>query len=187
MTRTALLLTSLFAAACTVGEIPSSGVNPGPSPSPDASTDGVPAGNGCVNRVTPPASAHNHGGGVTYAGANCMQAGACHLDAGSPAPQFQFSGTMYKADGTTPSVGVNIRVKPAAGGAETSLVSDDAGNFSLLLSATTPVALPAKTDVTACPTLTPMVTQLLAGPTGGACNLCHSRTGGTTAVITIAD
>lgn len=177
MTRIALLLFSSLIAACTVGKLPANGDG---GTGIDAMAD-----LGCVNRVTPASTAHDHGGGVTNAGLDCQQ-GGCHA-AGGAGPTFQFSGTIYKADGTTPNVGATIRIKPVGGGAETVMVSDEAGNFSLALDPANPVPLPAVTDTTACPKVTEMVGDLVVGANGGACNNCHRTPGGTTARITLAD
>jgi hypothetical protein len=94
MTRTALLLFSLFAAACSVGEVGGSSLSP------------------CVDRLVPPSGKHTHlVGGGTNAGLSCVAAG-CHLagQLGANAPAYQFAGTVYKPGGTTPSAGVVVRV-----------------------------------------------------------------------------
>jgi len=182
MTRTALLLSSLFVAACTVGEIPRTG-GADDTPGTDAGnpgTDGGAVGNGCVNRAAADVP-HQHAGNVTHAGENCMQAGACHAQ--GTAQPFQFAGTLYKSDGTTPSAGASIRVKPMAGGAGITLLTDTAGNFSVAAGAL-PMAFPALTDATACPTVKPMVGSL-AQNGGGACNSCHVV--GNAGRITLAD
>src|SRR5882724_13035095 len=126
MTRAALVLSSLVFAACTVGQLPD---NSGGTPVPDAGSggkDGGPVGNGCADRAVA-GGPHDHGGGVTHAGENCLLAGACHLNNNGAGPPFQFAGTVYKADGKTPNPGVNIRIKPASGAAGTTLVSDTEG------------------------------------------------------------
>ena len=199
MMRTALLLSSLFVAACTVGELPKTGG--GGTGGND--TTGVDAGgnmggtdaggahaNGCIDRIVPPGDAHQHGGagGPTHAGEGCVVT-ACHL-ASSPgpgAPGFQFAGTVYKPDGTTPSTGVTLQVKSAAGKIAVG-VSDSAGNFNIV-AGTLQAAFPATTNVTACPNLMPMVSQLVQAGTvpGGNCNGCHVTGGSAGSRITIAD
>src|SRR4051794_11121582 len=92
MTRTALLLSSLWVAACTVGELPEASNNQG--------TDaGGEMGNGCQNRNATPDPPHDHGGvaGATNAGMSCVASG-CHLEGatGTDAPAFEFAGTVYK-------------------------------------------------------------------------------------------
>jgi len=195
MTRTALLLSSLFVAACTVGELPTTGGgNPGGNNTPGVDA-GIPpttdAGgahaNGCVDRAVA-GDPHLHGGagGPTHAGEGCVVA-ACHLasNPGPGAPGFQFAGTVYKPDGTTPQAGVTIQMKSA--GKVAIGITDTAGNFSIMAGTLQP-AFPANTDVTVCPNLTPMVGQLVQAGTvpGNNCNGCHVP-GGTTSRITIAD
>ncbi|HEX7838136.1 MAG TPA: hypothetical protein VF469_11765 [Kofleriaceae bacterium] len=184
--RIALLLTSLLFAACTVGEVGTSNNN-----APDGGTkpgmDGSPTGNGCVNRAaaSPP---HTHAlGGGTNAGMNCLAAGACHLNnsGANAGPPFQFAGTVFKSDGKTPNPGVMIRIKPVSGGPGGTMVSDEAGNFSLGVGSVM-MAFPATTDVTACPTVSAMVSQVVANG-GGACNSCHVAGGAAGTVITLPD
>ena len=113
----------------------------------------------------------------------------CHLanNLGTGAPGFQFAGTVYKPDGTTPQAGVTIQVKSAAGKIAIG-VTDTAGNFSIL-SGTLQAAFPATTNVTVCPNLTPMVGQLVQAGTvpGNNCNGCHVTGGSANSRITIAD
>ena len=198
MMRTALLLSSLFVAACTVGELPkagggggggggsdTAGVDAGSTPGTDAG--GTPA-NGCIARAVA-GDPHQHGGtgGPTHAGEGCVVA-QCHLanNLGPNAPGFQFAGTVYKLDGTTPNAGVTIQVKSAAGKVAIG-VTDTAGNFSIL-AGTLQAAFPATTDVTVCPNVAAMGGQLVQAGTvpGNNCNGCHAP-GGTTSRITIAD
>lgn len=184
--RMVFLLSSLVFAACTVGEVGTSNNN-GPDGGTKPGVDGGPTGNGCVARATAgPQHTHAIGGG-TNAGMNCLQAGACHLsNSGAGAgPAYQFAGTVYKADGKTPNPGVTIRVKPMSGGAPGIMISDEAGNFSLDAGSVM-MAFPATTDATACPTLTSMVSQVVANG-GGACNSCHVAGGAAGTVITVAD
>jgi len=182
MSRTALLLSCLFVAACTVGEIPSNR-GTGGTDAGNTQVDAAPVGNGCVNRAIA-GDPHIHtAGGTANAGQSCIVAG-CHLNNQGGGPGFQFAGTVYKADGTTPSAGVTIRIT-GAGGASTTAITDTAGNFSLG-AGTLMAAFPATTNVTACPNVAPMAGQLVQGG-GGNCNSCHAKVGGTTGVITIAD
>lgn len=186
--RIALLLTSLLFAACTVGEVGTSNNN-APDGGTKPGTDGGATGNGCITRAAAsPPHPHTLGGG-TNAGQNCLMVGACHLnnnnsgpDAGPP---FQFAGTVYKSDGKTPNPGVTIRIKPVSGGAGGIMVSDEAGNFSLGVGSVM-MAFPATTDVTACPTVSAMVSQVVANG-GGACNSCHVAGGAAGTVITLPD
>lgn len=193
MTRTALLLSSLFVAACTVGELPKNGAGGGDIAGPDAGnttggTDGGIKANNCVNRIVPPGGAHLHAGGATHAGEGCLVAG-CHLanNPGAGAPGFQFAGTVYKPGaGKIPSTGVTVQVKSAAGMVVTG-VTDDAGNFNIL-AGSLPNPFPATVAVTACPTLTPMSSSLVQG--GGNCTsaACHAGVAaGATPPVTIAD
>jgi hypothetical protein len=168
--RTAVLISSLLATACTVGEL--------------GTGDGGSTSNACVERITPPSVAHKHkDDGTAHAKRGCVAA-ACHLAAapGIDAPAYQFGGTVFKADGITPSAGVTVHVKSKSGMVATG-VTDDAGNFNIPADSL-PDPFPATVTATACPTLSPMVAPLAAG--GGDCNSgsCH---GGATAVIMVAD
>jgi hypothetical protein len=186
MMRTALLLSSLFVAACTVGDIPRTGGaddTPGIDAGTTPTTDAGPVASLCVNRITPADPAHLHAGNVTHAGEGCMQAGAgCHANGGAGG-QFQFGGTVYKPGAAKiASAGATVRVK-SAGGTVLDMITDDAGNFHIA-SGSLPMPFPAMVTATACPTITPMAGALVQG--GGNCTsaACH---GGTTAVITLAD
>jgi hypothetical protein len=192
MTRAALLLSSLFFAACTVGDIPKNG-NGGVDAAPGGDsggtgTDGSVKAAGCVDRITPPGDAHPHAGGVTHAGEGCVVSG-CHLAnaPGAGAPGFQFAGTIYKPGaGKIPSTGVTVTVK-AANGTTAVGVTDSAGNFNIV-AGTLQNPFPATVSVTACPTLAPMVSQLVQG--GGNCTsaACHAGTAaGATPSISLAD
>lgn len=177
--RIVLLLSSLVFAACTVGEVGTSNNN-----APDGGTkpgmDGGPTGNGCVNAATP-ADKHLHtAGGTDNAGLNCLQ-GGCHLNnnLGAGAPGYQFAGTLYKA-GTTPLqpyAGATIQIK--SGATVITAITDTGGNFGLP-AGSLQGNFTATTNATACPTLTPMVTNLVSGGGGGAnsCNLCHTAAAG---------
>jgi hypothetical protein len=185
MMRTVFLLTSLFVAACTVGEIGSS-KNTGTPDAGGTTTDAAPTGNGCINRVAAvdPAYAHGGAGGPTHAGESCVVAG-CHLanNPGPNAPGWQFAGTVYKTGGTVPSAGATVQIKSAAGMTVTA-ITDDAGNFHIG-AGMLPNPFPATATTTACPTLTPMVSPLAQG--GGDCNGGGSCHGGTAGKITLAD
>ncbi|HET7501915.1 MAG TPA: hypothetical protein VFK02_12950 [Kofleriaceae bacterium] len=184
--RTALLVSSLLLAACTVGEVgtanaPAGGGTDAGSGSGSGSGSGI--GTACVNRATA-GPAHDHGNGVTHAGENCLQVGSCHLN-NSPAPAgppFQFAGTVYKTDGVTPNSGVNLRIKQKAGTGSVTLVSDLAGNFSIA-AGSLQQAFPAAVDATACPTVKAMMADLVQG--NGGCNSCHVA--GKDGPITLAD
>jgi hypothetical protein len=164
----ALLASSLFVAACSVGEL---------------ANDGGGGDSACVDRIVPARDVHVHAaGGGTNAGTACVVSG-CHLDSapGTGAPGFQFAGTLYKPGGTTPNAGAVIRIKSAAG-ADVKGDTDSAGNFNIPAGAlATP--FPATTNATACPTSTPMAAPLTTG--GGNCNAtgCHASN----MPITLAD
>lgn len=182
MNRAALLLSCLFVAACTIGELPNNGGNPG-TDAGNSGTDAKPTGNACVDRLVPAGVAHPHlAGGSTHAGEGCLLAG-CHLanNPGTNAPPFQFAGTVYKPGGTTPSAGATITVK-ASNGMTTTGVTDAAGNFGIA-AGSLPNPFPATVSVTACPTLTPMISTLSQG--GGNCTStgCH----GTALPVSLAD
>jgi hypothetical protein len=189
MLRTALLLSSLFAAACTVGDLPTNRGNGQVDAGAGMMIDAAAMGNGCVNRIVPPGDAHQHGGagGPTHAGEDCIVAG-CHANnaLGNGAPGFQFAGTVYKVGTTTPNTGLTIHV--VSGATVLTGVTDTAGNFNIGAGSLAG-AFTATTDVTACPDIKPMVTKLTGGGGGGpganSCNRCHKAAGGTTTPITL--
>lgn len=168
MTRAALLLPCLFAAACTVGEFPD---NPGGGT--DAGGDGGGSqANGCVDKLAPPAQdAHVHATGGTNAGMNCQQATGCHGT--DPAgPVFRFSGTVYEADGTTPSP-LSV-VLFDNGTKKVPFYTDSAGNFNVPMTDTT---LPNPftggiVSATGCPTIKSMVGKVSEG--GCTTTSCHT-------------
>jgi hypothetical protein len=158
------ILASLALAGCDVGVFGPDGASGG-----DDTTM-------CANRGTPgTAYTHSAGaGGGTNAGMSCIEAN-CHSKAalGPNAPPWQFAGTLYQADGTTPNAGAIIRVM--AGGGVAKATTDTAGNFYVPdLTLMTP--FPSNTQATACPTLTNMTGSLAAGQgscNGGAAGACH--------------
>lgn len=175
--RPALLLSG-FLAACSVGEVPL-GDGGGVAMGSDA------ASAACVDRKTP-IDAHLHASGGTANAGNACLVAACHLPGAqaSGAPQFQFAGTLYKTGGTTANPGATIRV--TSGATTATAVSDTAGNFYIEVGILPAMPFPATTNVTACPTATPMSGQLVAGiPNNGNCNTggCHAAT----MPITLAD
>lgn len=177
MLRT-VVISSLFLAACDVGAIPGAGPDGGGGGGMDGSGSGSNNDDVCVNAVTPAAPKHTHADDATSKKGQACTAAGCHLVAspGAGAPGFSFAGTVFTAaDGATPKPGATIKV--IAGGTTVSTVSDEDGNFY----STQTVTLPGKTLATSCPTLAPMVGQILASG-GGNCNNCHV-TGGTTTPI----
>ena len=138
----------------------------------------------CVDRKTAePEHLHDDGKG-TYAGESCIESG-CHLASalGISAPPYHAAGTIYKSDGVTPAVGVTVRFSPLASTAtETSVVTDEAGNFFVLSSAPTP--FPSIPEVTACPDVSRML-EGAVDPSYGSCAVqgCHSLGAGRGPVI----
>jgi hypothetical protein len=160
-----VILASLALAACDVGVF-----------GPDGSSGGDDTTK-CADKGTPgTAYTHSAGaGGGTNAGMSCIEAN-CHsaaLGLGPNAPPWQFAGTLYQADGTTPAAGAIIRVM--AGGKVAKATTDTAGNFYIPdLTLMTP--FPSNTQATACPTLTNMTGTLTTGQgscNGGAAGACH--------------
>lgn len=166
-----LVISSLFLAACDVGEIPGAVPDGGGGGGDGSGSD---SNDVCVDTVTPANAAHAHADGSgSKRGMNCLMAG-CHLTGGS-GPTFTFAGTVSTdATGGTPKPGATVKV--IFGTTTVSAVSDADGNFY----ATQNITLPAKTLATACPTVAPMVGMIVTG--GGACNNCHTN-GGTTTPI----
>ncbi|HTR53737.1 MAG TPA: hypothetical protein VMJ10_23750 [Kofleriaceae bacterium] len=104
-------------------------------------------------------------------------AAGCHNPAnlGTGAPPWSFAGTIYTASGgSTPAPAAVVRVLDANSQLYIA-VADQDGNFSFYTA--TPIAFPAQTNVTSCPTLTSMGTTITATGQGG-CNSCHSTTPG---------
>ena len=172
MTRTALLLSSLFAAACSVGEVDTSN-----------------GGSGCVDRLTPAGGEHAHdapvaAGNPTNAGENCVASG-CHLKGaeGTDAPAYQFGGTVYKTGGTVPSAGAAIVLK--GGGKTVTVYSDTAGNFGVPDDGSLPNPFQGNVTVSGCPTISTMSTQITQNGCGG--QACHIGTNPTGGKIVLAD
>ena len=192
MTRAALLVTSLFFAACTVGDLPRTNPGGDDNPGTDAGNtppgvDAAPTGNGCVNRaVADTAYVHSAAaGGGTNAGKACMDA-ACHGQGGQ-GPQFQFAGTVYKTGGTVASAGVTVRVTSGAGAAAPDYITDTAGNFHIPAGTLMGAFPGAKVLVTACPTAPArMATPLNQGDGNCARAGCHVAAGGQ-GPITLSD
>ncbi len=188
MTRAVLWLSCLFAAACSVGE-----VGPSTTSGPDAGarTDGGATANGCMPRLTPAGGEHPHNAPVnvnnpTNAGENCV-ASNCHgTPLGTGAPAYQFGGTVYKTGGTVPSAGAVIVLK---GGGTTAMVySDTAGNFYVPEGALTN-PFTGNVSVSACPTISSMVSQVAPGTGVSGCGgeACHIGTAPTGGKIILAD
>jgi hypothetical protein len=185
MVRTALLLPSLFAAACTVGEVGTTNTG---TDAPTKTDGGGATANGCVARLTPPGGEHPHNppvaaGNPTNAGENCVASG-CHLkgmegkDAnGAPAPAYQFGGTVYKTGGTVASAGAAIVLK--GGGKTVTVYSDTAGNFGVPDDGSLPNPFLGNVTVSGCPTISTMSTQIAQNGCGGqACHIGSNPTGG---------
>jgi hypothetical protein len=178
-----LVILSLFAAACDVGDA-SNGQNIGGTdggPKMDGSGSGSAQMATCVNSTTP-LNSHVHtspvsAGNPTNSGLNCMGAG-CHTTGGT-GPLFTFGGTLYTTSGgTTPAPGATVRVW--SGGQAVTAVTDDKGNFynegpALTWDTTT------TTDASSCPSIMLMATKLTIASNGG-CNGCHAP-GGTQSSI----
>ena len=163
---------------CTVGEVPigGSGTDGGGGGGDGGGTDG--GGElACANRIAAPAPAHDHGGGDTRQGQSCVVAG-CH--APDSAQPFGAAGTLYLADGVTPSAGATVRFFPAGSTTPITALTDLAGNFNFSAIQINDGSFPAKTEVTVCPSTKPMVAQVLTSSlVGGNCNSggCHAPGG----------
>lgn len=162
------ILASLSLAACDVGVFGAD----------SASSGGDDNDQVCADRAATPPSQYMHLAGTgSNAGMSCIEAN-CHSKAapGPNAPFYQFAGTVYQADGTTPSAGAIIYVN--AGGKLAKMTSDTAGNFYVPdLTLATP--FPSQTTATACPTINHMVGTLTAGQgscNGGTGGQCHDST-----------
>ena len=165
---------------CTVGEVPIGG---GGTDGGGGDSGGGGDGGGdlqCATRLTPSA-ATGHGGNIadTRAGQACNDGGCHNPDAlGAGAPAFLAAGTVYKADGVTPSAGSTVRIIAAGTTTPVISITDTAGRFSFANNLLN--AFPAKTEATACPTRKPMSAALQTGPAaGGNCSsaACHAAGG----------
>jgi len=184
MTRTIVLVSVLFG-ACTVGEVPIGGGGGGDDDGGGGGGDGGGSNNlACVDRSATPATAHAHDGDPadTRAGQACV-VGGCH--APDTAQPFGAAGTVYQADGVTPSAGVTVRIFPPNATTPLTALTDTAGNFNFSAIQISDASFPASTQATVCPSTKPMTAKLLTGPlAGGNCNNagCHEA-GGATGVI----
>lgn len=188
----ALILVSFAMAACEVGEVPinnNTGADAPVATQHDAAVtvDAAPVAL-CSPRLTPANTAHIHSAGATtHAGENCLQAG-CHLatNVGTGAPGFQFGGTLYGQDGTTPNAGATVKFT-SMGGVTKETTTDAAGNF-YLNAGQLPQAFPAKTEVSVCttgttgPAPTPMTTPLANSDGACARSGCHTPGAGQGAI-----
>ena len=136
--------------------------------------------NACIDRLASPGVATTHtapvsAGNVSNAGQNCIQSN-CHLNSalGAGAPGFQFAGTVVKQGTTQPDAGAVVRIV-SNGMVVAQTYTDLGGNF-YIAAGTLSGAFTASTSVSACPTVTKMVTSLVGGSGGGAnsCNSCHT-------------
>jgi hypothetical protein len=189
--KPALILVSFAMAACEVGSVPSN-LNTSADAPVGPTIDSAPivdaiAAALCAPRLVPANTPHIHSTNTTHAGENCVQAG-CHLptNVGTNAPEFQFGGTLYGTDGTTPNGGATIYF--SAGGVTKNTTSDSAGNFYLQNDATgLPQPFPATVSVSVCttgstgPAPTPMTAAITAvtGGAGGGCAMSGCHTPGT--------
>lgn len=122
------------------------------------------------------------GGGDTShnPGKSCMQSG-CHPAGGASgeAPSFLVGGTVY-ADykGTTPAVGVEVRIVDSAGHAA-SAYSGSNGNFYIRSGSANGVTFPAVIGARNATTTRPMIT-VLSSSSMGSCGQtkCHVPGGG---------
>jgi hypothetical protein len=178
MQRAAVLLSCLFAAACSVGEV-------------GTSNNGTDAGgaNGCLPRLTPAGEAHTHNppadvNNPTNAGLNCVKSG-CHLKAspGVGAPPYQYGGTVYKTGGTVPSVGAAIVLK--GGGKTVTVYSDTGGNFGVPDDGSLPNPFTGNVTVSGCPTISTMTGTIAQSSCGGVS--CHTETNPAGGKIILAD
>jgi hypothetical protein len=170
--RFALLVSSLAFAACTVGEVDDTGMVVDPA--------------ACVDRLASPDAITMHSapvvaGNPSNAGQNCVQ-GGCHLNSalGTGAPGFQFAGTVFKMNTTTPDAGVVVKLI-VNGMVVAQRYTDQGGNF-YIPAGTVMGAFTGNASVSACPTVTKMVGTVAGGngnPSANNCNFCHtSATGG---------
>lgn len=176
MTRIAVILSLVLAAACDVGSVVSNNQGGGPDSGVTGGGDSG-GGSGSGSNCTPVASqlpAAHHNAGMT-----CMTAG-CHLigNTGAGAPEYSFAGTLYRdPQGTNPFPGATISVT-VAGTKHTAVTASD-GNFYIPKALADPptAANTGTTNASGCPSTTAMAGALIDN--GGNCNNCH-RTGGTT-------
>jgi len=179
----------LFFSACTVGSAPSSQAIIDATGGDDSAAQ-PDASNGCIKADTNPNMLHTHTNPAGGAGVNVSNAGlpclGCHSVGGTTdpggltAPPWQYAGTVYHADGTTPYAGVNIKIT-GSDGQEIHKSTDTGGNFFFDPGAITN-PFPGHSFVTKCPDAPTAMSAALAattagGAAGGDCNGCHTPGG----------
>jgi hypothetical protein len=152
MARIVVIFSSLWLAACDVGELPGLTGDGGA----DAS------GNGCDTIAATIPTGHHNPPMTT----GCMSAAGCHnqaLGLGTGAPEYSYAGMLYKADKVTPYGGATIVVK--LGSAVKKTVASDNGEFYMV---------PGVAGIDPPTNTQPMVGALTQG--GGDCNKggCHT-------------
>jgi hypothetical protein len=124
-----------------------------------------------------PAYASQTGQQTHNAGQSCIQSG-CHGSgaSGGTVPSFLVGGTVY-ADykGTTPAVGVEVRIVDPAGHA-TSVYSGPSGTFFLSSGNASGVTFPAAVGARDATTTRPMITTLTSSM--GSCGQTHCHVAG---------
>lgn len=180
----------LLLGACTVGSAPGGqaiiDANGG-----DDSGGQVDASNGCIKADTDPNTLHTHTNPAGGAGVNVSNAGlaclTCHSTGGTTdpggltAPVWQFAGTVYHSDGTTPYAGIHIKIA-GSDAVEITAETDTGGNFYVDPGVGLTNPFPGHSFVTSCPAApTAMAGALVAttagGAPGGDCNGCHTPGG----------
>ena len=161
------VISSLFLAACDVGEIPDATTDGG-----GGGSDGSGSGSNCEPiAAAPPAGHHNPGMG-------CRSAAGCHnaaLGLGTGAPEYSIAGTVYKDRmGMMAYPGATVLV--TIGGTTHKSIAADNGNF-WFVPALVPgpsATMTGMTSASACPNTIAMGGLLVNG--GGDCNSsnCHA-------------
>jgi hypothetical protein len=201
--RVALVLSSLLASACTVGEIPTGGNGDGSGNGDGGGGgSGQPTGNGCVARLEGGAvEKHPHLDGPAAAtvgddngGMDCLASG-CHMpgapgtskNGGVTAPEYIYGGTVYKgSDQSAPDAAAAV-VFTAPGMAKPAIYYTDTGGNFYVMKDDSQMANPIATavSVSACPNIFPMQIPMTANQAGcgDKGTGCHAKDGGPTTGI----
>ncbi|HET9623542.1 MAG TPA: hypothetical protein VFP84_19355 [Kofleriaceae bacterium] len=194
--RIALVLSSLLASACTVGEIPTGGNGGGGD---DGSGSGSQS-NGCVDRLQGrPIDKHPHLDGPAVAnvgddngGMDCLASG-CHMpgapgtskNGGVTAPEFIYGGTVYKgSDQTQPDVSAAVIFTAPGMAMPYATYTDTGGNFYIMKGdPMLPNPIATAVSVSACPNIFPMAIPLTPNTAGcgdaqNTAGGCHAKGGG---------
>jgi hypothetical protein len=153
------------------------------SPFSDGGNDAASLGAGQVTQdpfAGAPAYAGDAGATTHNPGLSCITAGCHALSGGTTAPDFFLGGTVFTDyTGTTPAVGVEIRVADANGNA-VSAYTGPTGTFFIAAANAKDLTFPVVVGARSGGTERPMITQLGSTQTSCSQQSCHVSGGGPT-------